>query len=96
MPIQEEHKLEITTKLDNLINTTKKLLNGPDFKLGEFSRKRSKSEFFVGYTAIQEAKDYNFFEHPYHKYSNFPKDSEKFYQRNFEDFVEMDCYEEDL
>jgi hypothetical protein len=72
------------------------LLNGPDYKLGEFSRKRSKAEFFVGYTAIQEAKDYNFFEHPYHKYTNFPKDSEKFYQRNFEDFVEMDCYEEDL
>ena len=49
----------------------------------------------VGYVAIQEAKDNNFFEHPYHKYSNFPKDSEKFYQRHFEEFVEMEDYEED-
>ena len=87
---------EYTTKLDNVINSTKKLLTPSDYKLGEFNRKRSEKEFLVGWASINELKDYRFFEHPFHKASALPRDIEKYWDKYFDDFVKLEDYDECL
>jgi len=43
---------------------------------------------------MNELKDYRFFEYPFTKATNLPKDIEKFWDKYFDDFVRLEDYDE--